>query len=243
MIDDFIDRTYKALGPEILTRLRDQRFCIIGNGGIGANFAEMLVRSGATRLTLIDGSPVEESNLNRTFSFTSLDLEARKAKALRRRLGEIRHDGVFVQEIVDSFRTTDELLPTDVPTQVALQRQICYADIVLIATDTNRSRVALEQLCRQNKIQYASCGVYIDAAAGIYEFECAWNPTTPPDRKDDQDYGPDNASYAAIVMEATSVMFTMLLNYLSPKRDKLWSRYLRTYDASFCPINTCAEYS
>ncbi len=243
MSDEFIDRTYKALGYKLLERLRVQRFCIVGNGGIGANFAEMLVRSGATKISLIDGSKVEESNLNRTFSFTSGDIRKPKAEVLRSRLQDVRLDGVFVNEIIDSFRTSDESLPQDARQQEVLRREICYADVVFIVTDTNKSRVALERLCRANRIQYASCGVYIDATEGIFEFECAWNPTTPPERENDQGYGPENASYAAIVMEATSVMFAMLLNYLSPNRERLWSRYLRTYNSSFCPIRTCIEYA
>ena len=44
------DRTSKALGDKVMERLRSLRFCIVGCGGTGANFAEMLVRTGATGL-------------------------------------------------------------------------------------------------------------------------------------------------------------------------------------------------
>ncbi len=241
MIDEFNDRTCKALGFKLMERLRSQSFCIIGNGGIGANFAEMLVRSGATRIRLIDGSMVERSNLNRTFGFTELDIESRKAKTLRKWLETIQPDGLSVTEMVASFRKLDETLPADRGTQNSIRLWIDCADFVLIATDTNQSRIAIEEYCREKKVQYASCGVYVDANEGVFEFECALNPVTPPDRSDDQDYGPENASYAAIVMEATSVLFSMMLNYMSPGRGKLWTRYVRTYDKDFLPINTIIE--
>ena len=61
------DRTSKALGDKVMERLRSLRFCIVGCGGTGANFAEMLVRTGATRLALIDGAVVKEEDLNRVF--------------------------------------------------------------------------------------------------------------------------------------------------------------------------------
>ena len=87
---DVDDRTAKALGNDVMERLRSLRFCIVGCGGTGANFAEMLVRTGATRLTLIDGSGVEESNLNRVFSFSYSDCGDPKVEALKRRLESIR---------------------------------------------------------------------------------------------------------------------------------------------------------
>ena len=72
------DRTVKALGDDVMGKLRSLHFCIVGCGGTGASFAEMLVRTGALRLTLIDGSRVEDSNLNRVFSFFPEDYGKRK---------------------------------------------------------------------------------------------------------------------------------------------------------------------
>lgn len=87
---DFTDRTAKALGPAVMDKLRTLRFCVVGCGGTGANFAEMLVRSGATHVTLIDGDTVDESNLNRVSSFAWYDVESPKVVALRARLDAIR---------------------------------------------------------------------------------------------------------------------------------------------------------
>ena len=77
-------RTTAALGDELMERLSSLQFCIVGCGGTGANFAEMLVRTGANRLVLIDGGCVKKSGLNRVFGFTVQDVgktESRSAGA------------------------------------------------------------------------------------------------------------------------------------------------------------------
>ena len=89
-------RTRKALGDDLMDSLAKRRFCVVGCGGTGATFAEMLVRSGATKITLIDGGPVKRSDLNRVFTFSSDhckqgdDQTTAKVDALRKRLLAIR---------------------------------------------------------------------------------------------------------------------------------------------------------
>ena len=53
-------------------------------------------------------------------------------------------------------------------------------------------------------------------------------------------YGPDNASFASIVLEATSVAFAMLLSHLKCG-DSQFKRYRRQYDAIFAPVETPVE--
>ena len=55
------ERTFAALGGELMERLKTLQFCIVGCGGTGATFADMLVRTGATRLVLNDGGTVKKS--------------------------------------------------------------------------------------------------------------------------------------------------------------------------------------
>ncbi len=98
------DRTTKALGDDVMKKLRSLQFCIVGCGATGANFAEMLVRSGATRITLIDGTKVEESNLNRVFSFSLADSGKPKVKVLEQRLKAIRGD-LKICSLCDNFRS------------------------------------------------------------------------------------------------------------------------------------------
>ena len=230
------DRTAKALGDDVMEKLKSLRFCIVGCGGTGANFAEMLVRTGATQLTLIDGGEVEESNLNRVFSFSLADLATPKVEALKKRLNSIRSD-LDIHTLHDNFRTPEDILPGYQIGQ-CVRDAVHDADIVFIGTDTNKSRLAIEKLCR-GKIggMFLSCGVLVDRKSGIFEFECNWSPTTPASRENDEGYGPENASFASIVHEATSVAFTMLLSHLRCAESDFKS-YVRRYNASFVPVET-----
>ena len=230
------DRTAKALGEDVMSQLRSLRFCIVGCGGTGASFAEMLVRSGAIRLSLIDGTDVDESNLNRVFCFYACDVGQPKVEVLARRLKGACKD-LEILPLRDSFKEAADILPGHLIGQ-RVRDAVHDADVVFIATDTNKSRRAIEKLCRDElDRRFLSCGVHVDQDAGVYKFECSWLPATPVERENAEGYGPDNASYISIVQEATSVAFSMLLSHLkSPNSD--FRSYYRRYDANLRPVET-----
>ena len=230
-------RTSAALGGELMERLKTLQFCIVGCGGTGANFAEMLVRTGARRLVLIDGGTVRTSGLNRVFGFTAQDVGKPKVEALSERLKSIGRDKVDVCALGDSFRGPDQILD-DNTTGQRVRDAVHDADVVFAATDTNTSRLGIEQLCRdKDGGMLLCCGVWVDREAGEYKFECAWSPKTPEDKAAVEGYGPKNASFAAIVLEATSVAFTMLLSHLGDGKSP-FRRYRRKYDANFMVVET-----
>jgi len=80
-----------ALDPELRARLHGCTVAIIGCGGLGSNVAEMLVRSGVGRLTLVDFDAVDERNLNRQFFFRD-QIGMPKVIALAENLQRIRSD-------------------------------------------------------------------------------------------------------------------------------------------------------
>ncbi len=233
-------RTDAALGGDMMDRLASLDFCVVGCGGTGANFAEMLVRTGATRLTLIDGANVKVSDLNRVFSFTVRDVGKPKVHVLANRLGEMGRPGLELNTLYDSFRRPDQILEGNTVGQ-SVRDAVHDADVVFAATDTNTSRLGIEELCR-SKLggMLLCCGVYIDRRAGVYKYECAWEPKTPPEREEVRGYGPDNASFASIVLEATSVAFTMLLSRLKCG-DSQFKRSRGQYDATFAPVEKPVE--
>lgn len=229
------DRTAKALGNEAMEKLRSFHFCVVGCGGTGANFAEMLVRTGATRLTLIDGSHIEESNLNRVFNFFPEDCGEWKVDVLKRRLDSIRPGCLDIRTFQDNFRKREDILDTHLTGQ-EVRDAVCDADMVFIGTDTNRSRLAIEQLCLdERKSMYLSCGVLVNPGTGNFEIECAWLPETPCKLENEQGYGPENASFASIVQEAVSVAFTMLLSHLKCENSS-FNSYQKQYDENFHPV-------
>jgi hypothetical protein len=229
------ERTTAALGSELMERLRSLRFCIVGCGGTGANFADMLVRTGARRLTLIDGGTVKESGLNRVLCFTAKDVGKPKVEVLERHLRAIAGNDLDVCSLSDSFRRPDQILDGNTVGQ-RVRDKVHDADVVFAATDTNTSRLAIEELCRaKDGGMLLCCGVRVDREAGVYEYECAWSPKTPEDRADVEGYGPENASFASIVLEATSVAFTMLLSHLQSGKNQ-FRCYQKKYDANFAPL-------
>ena len=226
-----------------MAQLASLHFCIVGCGGTGANFAEMLVRTGATRLTLVDGTDVQESNLNRVFSFSHADIDKPKVEVLKGHLEAIRPDKLKITALRESFRDPD-LVPIDAEAQ-RVRDAVHDACVVFIATDTRASRVAIQKLYRHRaeRGRLLSCGVHIDRDQGIFEFECNWSPRNVrlPTGSKEIGYGPDNASFAAILLEATSVAFAMLLSNLScPDTD--FKYYRRRYDSCLQPVETSLEY-
>ena len=231
----FTDRTTKALGQDVMAKLQTLQFCVVGCGGTGANFAEMLVRSGATQLTLIDGDVVDPSNLNRVFSFAGQDIDQPKVDALKARLDSIRPD-LNVRPFPTTFKEREDIL--DDPLGQPARDAVHDADVVFVGTDTNASRLAIEALHASRRgAMLLSSGILVDREAGIFEFECNWSPKTPPERAADEGYGPDEASFSSIVLEATAVAFSMLISHLTDP-DSTFRSYLRRYDTWFLPVET-----
>ena len=82
---------FPGIGPGGQERLRGTAIAFVGVGAVGAAAAEIAVRSGFGRVTVIDRDVVEASNLSRQFLFDAADAEAvrPKAEAAARRLRAI----------------------------------------------------------------------------------------------------------------------------------------------------------
>ncbi len=235
LVNGFTDRTATALGPDLLAKLRDNRFCVVGCGGAGGNFAEMLVRTGATKIDLVDGSDVKRSGLNRVFAYSESDCGVKKTAALARRLHAIRPN-LSIGEFPTHFRTREQSMDdSQHDTDVWFAVSTAYA--VFIAVDERDSRLAVEKFChKEGSGRYLSCGIRVDPKNSDFRFECHWRPESPAKGVDHYDgYGPENASFGSIVVEATSIAFTMLLAHLhDPKSD--FVSYCKRYDGAFRPI-------
>lgn len=235
IVNAFTDRTAKALGADVMSKLSDNRFCVVGCGGAGGNFAEMLVRTGATKVDLVDGSDVKQSGLNRVFAYSDSDCGVKKTTALANRLNSIRPN-LSIRQFPTHFRTPEQSVDdSQGDTDVWLAVSTAYA--VFIAVDERDSRLAVEKFClKEGSGRYLSCGIRVDAANDDFQFECHWRPKSPAKGVDHYDgYGPENASFGSIVGEATSIAFTMLLSHLYDPNSKFVS-YYRRYDGTFRPI-------
>ena len=64
-MEEWMQRTSLLLSEEMTIRLQSCRVLVVGVGGVGAYAAEMLVRVGVGRMTIIDSDSVALSNINR----------------------------------------------------------------------------------------------------------------------------------------------------------------------------------
>lgn len=146
---EMLARAELALGVDTLRRMTaDQSIVLAGAGGIGSVLAEMLVRSGFTRIGLIDDDLLEITNLNRFAGGYHEDVGKPKVEVIARHLERIR-PGVTVtalQQRVDS------------PEAESL---MAAADWVLLSTDSHSSRHAVQRTCLKYAVPLISAGVNI----------------------------------------------------------------------------------
>lgn len=83
------ERTQLLLGEEKMERLSQSHVLVVGTGGVGAYAAEMLVRAGIGRLTLLDADAVQPSNINRQLCALHSTVGQEKVRVLEERFMDI----------------------------------------------------------------------------------------------------------------------------------------------------------
>jgi tRNA A37 threonylcarbamoyladenosine dehydratase len=138
-----ISRLY---GDDGLARLNNAHVCVIGIGGVGSWVAESLARSAVGEITLIDLDVVSESNINRQLVATSDNVGRDKGLVMQERIGQINPDCKV--NFVDEFVSRDNL------NQLILPK----FDYVIDCIDDFRTKAALINYCRQQKIKILTVG-------------------------------------------------------------------------------------
>lgn len=103
--EEIFNRTALLTGRETLEKFGNCRVIIFGVGGVGSWAAETLVRSGFSRLTIVDADRVAASNINRQLPATSTTVGEVKVDVMRRRLLDINPDAHI--EAVHAFYNSD----------------------------------------------------------------------------------------------------------------------------------------
>ncbi len=112
--EEVFNRTALLIGRENLDRLGEARVIIFGMGGVGSWAAETLVRSGFSRLTIVDADRIALSNINRQLPATTSTLGEVKVEAMKKRLLDINPDAE-IEAIHDFYNssTQDRYVLTD----------------------------------------------------------------------------------------------------------------------------------
>lgn len=88
-VDEIFTRQLTAFGGPFTKIMQSLRFVVIGCGGTGSPTANLLVRSGAGEVILIDYDTLDKSNLNRVIGSRSSDVGKNKVDILATHLTEI----------------------------------------------------------------------------------------------------------------------------------------------------------
>lgn len=115
-------------------RLLDSCVLIVGLGGLGSPAALYLAAAGVGRLLLADDDVVELSNLQRQLAHTEADLGSNKADSAAATIAAMNSD---TQVTVIRQRLAGD----------SLSEQVAAADLVLDASDSFATRLALNAAC------------------------------------------------------------------------------------------------
>jgi molybdopterin/thiamine biosynthesis adenylyltransferase len=146
-------RQILAFGPEGQQRLGQVEVAIVGLGGTGSHVAQQLAYLGVKRFVLIDDDRVERTNLNRLIGATARDVKRHKVVVARRMIRRIARDATATA-IAQSLLTERALL--------ALR----HVDLMVGCTDTDGSRLVLNELARAYLVPYIDCGTGIGVDQG-----------------------------------------------------------------------------
>jgi Dinucleotide-utilizing enzymes involved in molybdopterin and thiamine biosynthesis family 1 len=103
-------RTELLLGKDSMNKLAQKRVILFGIGGVGSWCAESLVRSGISKLTIVDSDRVCVTNINRQLLATTQTVGQVKTDVLKQRLLDINPKAeitalqkIYSKETHDSF--------------------------------------------------------------------------------------------------------------------------------------------
>ncbi|RSK27928.1 thiamine biosynthesis protein MoeB [Bacillus sp. HMF5848] len=126
---------FNHIGQEGQSNLKKGHVLLIGAGALGTANAEMLVRGGIGKLTIVDRDYVEWSNLQRQQLYSEEDAENRlpKVVAAAQRLNKLNSD-VIINPIIKDVGVQE------------LEDLIADADVILDATDNFETRLIINDV-------------------------------------------------------------------------------------------------
>ncbi len=150
-MDELLLRSEMLLGQAAMERLQRCHVAVFGLGGVGSYAAEVLVRSGAGMLTLVDQDTYSESNLNRQLGALHSTLGQPKAVVTARRLQEIS-PACRIRPIVGTYTAADRERFWDSYDYVVDAIDLVSCKIDLICTALDREIPIISALGTGNKL-------------------------------------------------------------------------------------------
>lgn len=139
-MDERFIRTSLVIGEGNIDRLSQSRVAVFGVGGVGGFVCEALARSGAGKLTLIDGDTVAKSNINRQIIALQSTVGKHKAEVMKERILDINPNAEV--ETHNIFLNSETVSTID----------FTQFDYIVDAVDDIKAKVMLAKLADENKI-------------------------------------------------------------------------------------------
>ncbi len=145
MIPYWLSRTQLMLGDEKVENLMGKNVLIVGLGGVGGICAEMIVRAGVGKLTIVDNDVVDESNINRQIQALQSTVKQPKAQVLATRLKDINPElDLIVMEVYIKEKITIDLVEKE------------KWDYIVDCIDTLSSKVFFIKACMDRSLPLVS---------------------------------------------------------------------------------------
>ena len=145
MIPYWMSRTQLMLGDEKVEKLMSKNVLVIGLGGVGGICAEMIVRAGIGKMTIVDNDTIDASNINRQIPALHSTIKKSKAQVLAARLLDI--NPLLGLTIVEAF--------VEVESMIALIKKEPW-DYIVDCIDTLSAKVDLIKGCMDRKLNIIS---------------------------------------------------------------------------------------
>jgi tRNA A37 threonylcarbamoyladenosine dehydratase len=133
------------LGDDLVLKLMGKNILVVGLGGVGGICAEMIVRAGVGKITIVDNDTIDASNINRQLPALHSTIKKSKAQVLAARLLDI--NPTLHLTILEAFVENDSM--------IALIEKETW-DYVVDCIDTLSAKVDLIKGCMDRKISIVS---------------------------------------------------------------------------------------
>lgn len=153
---DLMFARQKVFGETNQKHLNQIKVALIGCGGIGSIFAELLSRLGVKNWVLIDPDRLETLNLNRMPAATQEMVEQRwhKVHYVKHLIKQVYCTGSTVKTIPNTIQNITQ-------DKSAIQ-EIATSDLIVVATDNHLSRKVAQELALQYMRPLVCLGTHID---------------------------------------------------------------------------------
>lgn len=141
---DQLHRLELQVGKENINKIKNTIIAIIGLGGVGSYALESLIRSGISKVIIIDNDTIDITNLNRQLMALRSNIGKYKTDVWEQRIKDINPDCKVIK--INEFITKDNM------NKIFIEKPTYLVD----ACDTIETKKELIKYCVKNKIKIIS---------------------------------------------------------------------------------------